>query len=89
MTVTDLFPPNLSQPPSQPAAGGSIASYGSQSSQLLCRFCNNGPAAQTTFRQHTGMIIVMKFSKIVGPFCRNCGLAAFRSTTAHTLLAGW
>jgi hypothetical protein len=82
---------NSPQPPAYPPHQGSPVqpSIPYQAGTLLCRFCNNGPAVQTTFRQHTGMIILMKMERIEGPFCHNCGLAAFRSTTAHTLIAGW
>jgi hypothetical protein len=83
--MTDLFPPTLSQP----AAPGSPYSAAPAPPPLVCRFCGNGPAVSTTFRQHTGMIILMKFNAIEGPFCRDCGLYSFRSTTGHTLLAGW
>lgn len=31
----------------------------------------------------------MQFRRIDGPFCRNCGLDAFRTMTADTLLQGW
>jgi hypothetical protein len=81
--VTDLIPPDLSRP------GAVIRPEFDAPPQLLCRFCHNGPAVKTTFRQHTGMIIVMRFSKIEGPFCRDCGLSAFRETTGHTMVAGW
>ncbi|WP_051367318.1 hypothetical protein [Hamadaea tsunoensis] len=80
--MTDLFPPNLSQRPGAYPVAPPVPG-------LVCRFCGNGPAAQTTFRKHTGMILVMRFASVTGPFCRDCGLYAFRSTTAHTLLAGW
>jgi hypothetical protein len=91
--LTDLIPPGLSQPP-QPSHDGppSAVTPGFDPGSgpvVTCRYCHNTPAVQTTFRQHTGMIILMKFGKIEGPFCRNCGLSAFRSTTGHTLLAGW
>lgn len=90
--MTDLFPPDLSTPaqPSPPVAYGVPASGPAAGTPgLLCRFCGNGPAVQTVFRQHTGMIILMKFNAIEGPFCRDCGLYSFRATTGHTLLAGW
>src|SRR5437899_963676 len=80
--MTDLFPPTLSDGPApRPVAYAPAAP--------ICRYCGNGPAVQTTFRRHTGMIIIMKFGSVAGPFCRDCGLYAFRATTGHTLLAGW
>lgn len=54
-----------------------------------CRYCGNAPAAEATFRQHTGMVLWMKFEAAVGPFCRSCGLYSFRASQAHTLILGW
>jgi hypothetical protein len=54
-----------------------------------CRFCGRGPAINATFRRHTGLVILMRFGSLTGAFCRDCGIAAFRSATAATLLAGW
>jgi hypothetical protein len=51
--------------------------------------CGSTPAAQVTFRQHTGMVLLMRFGSFQGPFCRDCGLYIYRKATAHTLLAGW
>ncbi|MFE3195146.1 hypothetical protein ACFXHA_39510 [Nocardia sp. NPDC059240] len=31
----------------------------------------------------------MQYRKMVGPFCRDCGVAAFREMTAETLVQGW
>lgn len=60
------------------------AAYGVQ-----CRFCGCVPAAETTFRGHRGMIIMMSFLHMKGPFCRDCGLSVFRDMTAKTLIGGW
>lgn len=54
-----------------------------------CRFCNNVPTAQTKFRGHRGMIIMMQFRHVDGPFCRDCGMATFREMTSKTLIQGW
>jgi hypothetical protein len=54
-----------------------------------CRMCGSSPAAAVTFRQHTGMILFMRFGAYHGPLCRDCGLYRYREATAHTLLAGW
>jgi hypothetical protein len=51
--------------------------------------CGSSPAAQVTFRRHTGMLLFMRFGRYDGPFCRDCGLFVYRKATAHTLLAGW
>ncbi|MFI7599933.1 hypothetical protein [Actinoplanes sp. NPDC049681] len=44
---------------------------------------------RTTFRGHQGFVIVMRFLSMPGPFCRDCGLATFRSMTSRTLVQGW
>jgi hypothetical protein len=31
----------------------------------------------------------MRFLSLSGPFCRDCGLGAFRQMTARTLIQGW
>jgi hypothetical protein len=54
-----------------------------------CRFCGCVPAAKVTFRGHQGMILLMRFQSLTGPFCRDCGLSTFRSMTAKTLIQGW
>lgn len=56
---------------------------------VRCRMCGSTPAAMVTFRRHTGMILLMRFSGSAGPFCRDCGLWTFRKAQAYTLLAGW
>lgn len=56
---------------------------------VACRMCGSVPAAQATFRGHQGFLIVMRFLSQQGPFCRDCGLATFRSMTARTLIQGW
>jgi hypothetical protein len=56
---------------------------------LQCRMCGSVPAADVTFRKHTGMLLLMRFGSATGPFCRDCGLAMFRRLQAHTLVAGW
>lgn len=91
--MTESIPPSTFQPSTpladQPHSPVLPLFHPNLGPQLLCRYCHNGPAVQTTFRQHTGMLILMKFASIEGPFCRNCGLHAFRSTTSHTIIAGW
>jgi hypothetical protein len=31
----------------------------------------------------------MRFLSVPGPFCRDCGLATFRTMTSRTLVQGW
>jgi hypothetical protein len=54
-----------------------------------CRFCSNVPTVKTKFRGHRGMIVVMQFLHVDGPFCRDCGMATFRDMTSKTLIQGW
>ena len=54
-----------------------------------CRFCGCVPAVETTFRGHQGFLVVMRFLSVPGPFCRDCGLATFRTMTSRTLVQGW
>ena len=56
---------------------------------LQCRFCGGFPAADATVRGHQGMIVLMRFLKLRGPFCRTCGIASVRDMTAKSLWQGW
>lgn len=58
-------------------------------STVYCQFCGSVPAANLNFRAHRGLIIVMQYRKMLGPFCRDCGVAAFRQMTAESLVQGW
>jgi hypothetical protein len=58
-------------------------------SELSCRICHRTPAAAVRFHGHRGMVVLMRFSRVDGPFCRDCGLAAYRDMSADTLLRGW
>lgn len=57
--------------------------------ELSCRLCHRAPAAPVRFHGHQGMIVLMRFTHVDGPFCRDCGLAAFRDLSASTLIRGW
>ena len=57
--------------------------------QQLCRFCGGYPAVDATVRGHQGMIILMRFLKLQGPFCRTCGIASARDLTSKSLWQGW
>jgi hypothetical protein len=54
-----------------------------------CRLCGSVPAAPAKFRGHQGFIVMMRFLSLDGPFCRDCGLATFRTMTSRTLVQGW
>jgi hypothetical protein len=57
--------------------------------QMVCRFCGGYPAVDATVRGHQGMIILMRFLKLRGPFCRTCGVASVRDMTSKSLWQGW
>jgi hypothetical protein len=42
-----------------------------------------------TVFEHNGLVILMTFKNLKGPFCRNCGLSTWRRMTNTTLLRGW
>ncbi|WP_432003668.1 hypothetical protein [Streptomyces sioyaensis] len=54
-----------------------------------CRICGAIPAADVTVRGHQGILIMMRFQSLKGPFCRNCGTAVLREMTGKTLWQGW
>jgi hypothetical protein len=56
---------------------------------MTCRFCGGYPATDATVRGHQGMIILMRWLKLQGPFCRTCGIASVRDMTAKSLWQGW
>jgi hypothetical protein len=62
--------------------------YG-QGPSIGCRTCGAQPAGDITIRQHTGLLIAMRFSKMEGPLCRNCATAIHRDMTTKTLAGGW
>jgi len=55
----------------------------------ICRFCGSVPAVQATVRGHQGLLIMMRFLKLEGPFCRSCGIATYRDMTTKSLWQGW
>ena len=56
---------------------------------LCCRICGAQPAVDTTVRAHRGMVFVMQWRSLRGPFCRTCGIATVRRLSADTLWQGW
>ncbi|MFI6144298.1 hypothetical protein [Streptomyces sp. NPDC051109] len=54
-----------------------------------CRVCGAQPAVRATVRGHQGMLVLMRFLRQEGPFCRDCGLATYRGMSADTLWQGW
>lgn len=91
-------PPTAPPPPPGPgappygypgAAPYAAAPAAGPGGELTCRFCGGYPAANTTFRQHRGVILLMFFIRRPGPFCRTCGTATFRELQAKTIVQGW
>ncbi|TDO44405.1 hypothetical protein EV643_116217 [Kribbella sp. VKM Ac-2527] len=56
---------------------------------MQCRFCGAVPAVPATVRGHQGLLIMMRFLKLEGPFCKTCGTATVRDMTAKSLWQGW
>ncbi|WP_371498292.1 hypothetical protein OG871_19765 [Kitasatospora sp. NBC_00374] len=78
--------PAAGQIPPQQAFGQPAAPFGYGP---VCRFCGAVPAVEATVRGHQGFLVMMKFLKLEGPFCRTCGVAAHREMTAKSLWQGW
>lgn len=54
-----------------------------------CRACGGQAAANFKVRSHMGILILMRFEHLDGPFCRACGIAVVRQMTTRTLCLGW
>ncbi|GAB3807730.1 hypothetical protein [Micromonospora zhanjiangensis] len=79
------YPPHQPQY-AQPQSTGQMAAG---AAELSCRLCASVPAAKAKFRGHQGMLVIMRFLSLDGPFCRDCGLATYRTMTSRTLVQGW
>jgi hypothetical protein len=83
------YAPPQQQPETQYPTQPETANHPYASAEIECRMCRSVPAARAKFRGHQGMIIIMRFLSLDGPFCRDCGLSTYRSMTARTLVQGW
>ncbi|MGF1427943.1 LppU/SCO3897 family protein [Kitasatospora sp. LaBMicrA B282] len=63
--------------------------YGYQPATPACRVCGGMPAVETTVHGHQGLVVVMRFLRQPGPYCRVCGTATVRHLSQYTLLRGW
>jgi hypothetical protein len=54
-----------------------------------CRICGAQPAADVTFTQGIGMMIMRRTLIVRGPLCRDCGQHIGRHYQQRTLLTGW
>ncbi|MFI9720430.1 hypothetical protein ACIHFE_12335 [Streptomyces sp. NPDC052396] len=55
----------------------------------FCEICGGYPATRATVRGHQGLLILMRFRRRTGVFCRTCGTAIHRQLTTQTLWQGW
>lgn len=74
--MTDLIDSQLTGPPEAGRA------------PLDCVVCGHVPAADVSFYRHIGLVLYVRFNRIQGPFCRDCGLAKMRDATAETVTSG-
>ncbi|MGW1491285.1 LppU/SCO3897 family protein [Streptomyces sp. NPDC002402] len=63
--------------------------YAPQAGVPACHICGALPAVPATVRGHQGIVVVMRFLSLRGPFCRDCGLSTVRDMSAKTLWQGW
>ncbi|MER5810878.1 hypothetical protein ABT143_22270 [Streptomyces sp. NPDC002033] len=54
-----------------------------------CRNCGAPEAVNFAVRAHVGVLVLMRFHRLDGPFCRRCGRALVRIMTTKTLCQGW
>jgi hypothetical protein len=57
--------------------------------RAVCRICGAMPATATTIRRHQGIVVLLRWVSLRGPFCKTCGTALFRECTSKTLIQGW
>lgn len=84
--------PGPYQPPAGPYAqvpGPYPQGAGPYPPAAACQVCGAAPAAPVTVRGHQGMVVVMRFLRRQGVFCRTCALASFRDMQADTMVMGW
>ncbi|MFF5703303.1 hypothetical protein ACFY7H_12480 [Streptomyces sp. NPDC012794] len=80
----DAADPHL--PPYAPAVPQQRAE---RSDGYTCRVCGCWPAVPATVRGHQGLLVLMRFLSVPGPFCRDCGTATYRRMSSDTLWQGW
>ncbi|WP_405979263.1 hypothetical protein [Streptomyces sp. NBC_00158] len=54
-----------------------------------CRQCGAPETANFAVRAHVGVLILMRFHTLNGPFCRRCARSLIRTMTTKTLCQGW
>ncbi|MCX5376601.1 hypothetical protein [Streptomyces sp. NBC_00091] len=77
--------PQQYQQPQHPQYGGAYP----HAQMPGCRNCGAPEAANFAVRAHVGVLVLMRFHTLNGPFCRQCGRALVRVMTTKTLCQGW
>jgi hypothetical protein len=54
-----------------------------------CGVCGRSPALHVDLTKVTGLLTMIRWSKIEADLCRSCGMATVRKVQVHDLLAGW
>ncbi|WP_248001431.1 hypothetical protein [Streptomyces sp. RPA4-5] len=68
---------------------GPMPGYPAPPAPTQCRGCGSAAAVNFAVRAHQGLLIMMRFQKLDGPFCRSCGRSVVRQMTTRTLCLGW
>jgi hypothetical protein len=75
--------------PTSAADAGAPSPWGILPEAPGCAICGSMPAADVTFTQGIGMVILRRAKVVEVRACRDCGTALFRKTQSQTLLTGW
>ncbi|WP_067720683.1 hypothetical protein [Nocardia yamanashiensis] len=57
--------------------------------RLCCGVCGSVPAVNVSLNGHQGFLLWIRLETVAGTFCRDCGLATYRSLTVKGLWLGW
>ncbi|MEU3876363.1 MULTISPECIES: hypothetical protein [Streptomyces] len=79
-------PVGYAPPQAHPQPGFAPAAH---DHHTYCRICGGFPAVDATVRGHQGILVMMRFLRLEGPFCRNCGMSVWRDMTGKTMVQGW
>ena len=63
--------------------------HGRPPSSRACIRCGAVPTADVSFTHVRAMLVVHRTTRVVGPMCRDCGVATGRLLTDRTLVTGW
>ncbi|WP_327223622.1 hypothetical protein OG229_06080 [Streptomyces platensis] len=82
------YPAGQPHPYAHPGQGP-MPGYPAHPAPTQCRGCGSPAAVNFAVRAHQGLLIMMRFQKLDGPFCRSCGRSVVRQMTTRTLCLGW